>query len=87
MLVDRIVPWTGFFCNGHLFRVPRSWTGSVQMKSSMTFIRGNRYIERVKDNVKSCEVKRLKECALAFSDYKIILLKIEIPCYRYFSCS
>ena len=34
------------FCNVHLFRVLRSWTGSVQMKSSMTFIRGNRYIER-----------------------------------------
>ena len=29
-----------FFCNGHLFRVPRSWTGvsSFQMKSSMTFV-------------------------------------------------
>ena len=50
-----------------LYRVPRSWTGSVQMKSSMTFIRGNRCIEREKDNFKSCEViiKRLKECALA----------------------
>ena len=34
------------FCNFHLFRVPRSLTGSVQMKSSMTFIRGNRCIER-----------------------------------------
>ena len=28
--------------NVHLFRVTRSWTGSVQMKSSMAFIRGNR---------------------------------------------
>ena len=34
------------FCNVHLFRVPRSWTGSVQMKSRMTIIRGNRCIER-----------------------------------------
>ena len=41
------------FCNVHLFRVPHSWTGSVQMKSSMTFIRGNRYIGREKDNFKS----------------------------------
>ena len=37
------------------------------MKSSMTFIRGNRCIEREKDNVKSREVKRLKECALALN--------------------
>ena len=35
-----------FFGNLHLFCVPRSWTGSVQMKSSMAFIRGNRCIER-----------------------------------------
>ena len=36
-----------FFCgNAHLFYVPRSWTGSVQMKSSITFIRGNMCIER-----------------------------------------
>ena len=34
------------FCNVHLFRVPRSLIGSGQMKSSMTFIRGNRCIER-----------------------------------------
>ena len=65
--MDRIIPWTRFFCNVHLFRVPRSWTGSVQMKSSMTFIGGNRCIEREreKDNFKSREVKRLKECTLA----------------------
>ena len=30
------------FCNVHFFRAPRSWTGSVQMKSSMTFIRDNK---------------------------------------------
>ena len=46
------------FCNVHLFRVPRSWTGSVQMKSSMAFIRGNRCIEREKDTFKSRAVKR-----------------------------
>ena len=46
MLVVLILPWGFFFCNVHLFRVPRSWTGSVQMKSSMTFIRGDRCIER-----------------------------------------
>ena len=61
----RILPWGRFLCNVHLFRVPLSWTGSVQMKSSMTFIRGNRCIEREKDNFKSREVKPLKECALA----------------------
>ena len=44
------------FCNIHLFRVPHSWTGSVQMKSSMTFIRGNRCTEREKDTFKSREV-------------------------------
>ena len=59
-----------FFCNVHLFRVPRSWTGRFQMKSSMTFIRSNRCIEREKDNFKSREVKRLKECALALSSVK-----------------
>ena len=53
------------FCNVYLFRVPRSWTGTIQMKSSMTFIRGNRCIEREKDNFKICDVKRLKECAIA----------------------
>ena len=67
MLVDRILPWERFFGTVHLFRVPRSWTGTVQMKSSMAFIRGNRCIEREKDNFKSHEVKRLKECALALS--------------------
>ena len=57
------------FCNVHLFRVPDSWTCSVQMKSSMTFIRGNRCIEREKDTFKNDrEVKRLNECALALSD-------------------
>ena len=53
------------FCIVRLFRVPRSWTGIVQMKSSMTITRGNRCTEREKDNFKSREVKRLKECALA----------------------
>ena len=69
------VPSCGFesyrrliFCNDVLFRVPLSWTGSVQMKSSMTFIGGNRCIEREKDIFKNTrEVKRLKECALALS--------------------
>ena len=46
VLVVRILLWTRFFCNVHLVRVPRSWTGSVQMKSSMVFIQGNRCIER-----------------------------------------
>ena len=64
MLVVQVLPLTRFFCNAYLFRVPCSWTDSVQMKSSMTFIRGNRCIEREKDNFKSREVKRLKECAL-----------------------
>ena len=55
------------FCNVHLFRVPRSWTGSIQMKSGMTFIQGYRCIDRAKHNFKSSEVKRLKECALALN--------------------
>ena len=54
------------FCNVYLFRVPRSWSDSVQMKSSITFIRGNRCLEREKDNFKSRYVKRLKECASSF---------------------
>ena len=55
-------------CNVHLFSVPRSLTDSVQMKSSMTFIRGNRCIEREKDNFKNVgEVKRFKECTLALT--------------------
>ena len=39
------------------------WTLPVQLWG--TFIRGNRCIEREKDNSKSREVKHLKECALA----------------------
>ena len=65
VLVVRILPWIRIFCNVHLFRVPRSWTGGVEMKSSMTFIRGNSRIE--KDTFKSREVKCLKECALALT--------------------
>ena len=67
VLVVQILPWTRFVCHADLFRVPRSWAGSVQMKSSMTFIRCNRCIETGKDYFKSCEVKLLKECALALS--------------------
>ena len=52
----------------HLFHVPRSWTGNVQMKPSMTFIQGDMCIERENDNFKSCEVTRLKDCALALLD-------------------
>ena len=55
------------FCYVHLFRIPLSWNDSVQIKSSMSFIRGYRCIEREKDNFKSRKVKRLKECALALN--------------------
>ena len=60
------------FCDDHLYRVPLSRTGIVQMKSSMTFIGGNRCIEiereREKDIFKNGrEVKRLKVCALALN--------------------
>ena len=67
MLMVRILPWTRLICNIRLFCVPRIWTGSVQMKASKTFIRGNMCIEREreKNNFKSREVKRLKECTLA----------------------
>ena len=69
------VPSLGFesyrgqdFCNVHLFRISLRWTGCVYMKSSMTFIRGNRCIEREKDIFKNGrEVKRLKECVLALN--------------------
>ena len=54
------------FLNVHLFRVPRSWTSSVQMKPSMTFIRGNRCIEREKDNCKSRESKTFKGVRTSF---------------------
>ena len=42
------------------------------MKSSMTFIRGNRCIDREKDIFfeNGGEVKRLKECVLALRDLK-----------------
>ena len=66
------------FCNVHLFRVPRSWAGSVQMKSSMTFNRGKRFIERENDTFKSCEFKRLKECALALNT-----VRGQFPVYGY----
>ena len=49
VLVVQFLPWIRFLCNAYLFRIPRSWTGSVQMKSSMTFIRGNRCIERERE--------------------------------------
>ena len=76
VLVVLILPWTRFFCNVHLFCVPRSWTASVQMKSRMTFIQGYRCIEKEKDNFKSREVKRLKECALALTTVTIINGKV-----------
>ena len=38
------------FCYFRLFRVPRTWAGHIQMKSSMTFIRDKRCIESEKDN-------------------------------------
>ena len=52
-----------FFCNVHLFcvpfRIPLSWTGSVQMKSSMTFIRGNNAErERERESVRERERER-----------------------------
>ena len=59
------------FCNVHLFHVPCSWSGSVQMESNMTFVRGNRCIEREKDNIKSRVVKCLKECALALNEPRL----------------
>ena len=46
VLVVQILPLTRLFCNVHLFRVPHSWTDSVQMKPSMAFIQGNMCIER-----------------------------------------
>ena len=60
----------GIFGYVHLFHVPPSWTGSVQKKLSMTFILGNRYIEREKDYFKSRETNHLKECAQALRYYE-----------------
>ena len=45
----RILYELDFIDNVHLFRVPRGWTGSVQLKSSMPFIRSNRCIYTEKD--------------------------------------
>ena len=39
VLVVRIQPWIRMFCNVQLFLVPHSWNGSVQIKSSMAFIK------------------------------------------------
>ena len=61
------------FCNVHLFRVPRSWTGSVRKKSSMEFIRGNRFREREKGNFKGREVKHLKEFALVLRVFLVLV--------------
>ena len=50
------------FCYFRLVSVPRAWTGRIYMKSSMTFIRRNRCIEREgkKDTFKNDgDVKRL----------------------------
>ena len=84
MLVARILPWTRCFCNVDLFRVARSWTGGVQMKSSMTFIRGNRCIDREKDTFKSHEVKRLKECALALSQKGCVINPINYNFFQFY---
>ena len=85
MLVVRILLWTRFFCNVHLFRVPHSWTDSVQMKSSMTFIRGNMCIEReIQDTFNNGrEVKRLKECALALRSAAVMK---EVSVYYLHTC-
>ena len=40
------------FCNVHLFHGSRSWTGSGQVKPSMTFIRGKRCVEPRSKTVK-----------------------------------
>ena len=67
------------FCNVHMLRVPCSWTGSIQMKSNMTFIRGTRCIKKKKDNFKNGgEVKRLKGCTLALSMANENVLKLKI---------
>ena len=57
------------FCNVYFICAPRSWIGSVQMKSSMRSIRGNRCIEREREtyNFKSREVKCVKDCSLALN--------------------
>ena len=60
-----------FFCNVYLFSVPLSWTGSVKMKASMTFVRGNRGASREKDNFKCREVKPFKGVRTSFnSEYQ-----------------
>ena len=57
------------FCNVHLFRVPLSWTGGVQMKSSMTVIRGNRCIERETYFQKWPRSKTFKGVHTSFNSY------------------
>ena len=52
------------------------------MKSSMTFILGNRWIEREKYVLKNGrKVKRLKDCALALSE---IIVHFQVPGLRPF---
>ena len=41
---NRTVDKNFSFCYFRLFRVPRTWTGRIQMKSSMSFMRRNRCI-------------------------------------------
>ena len=90
VLVVRILPWIRIFCIVHLFRVPRSLTGSVQMKSNMIFIRGNRCIEKEKFTIKTVKFKRLKDCAQALTinmlpNKETTLLEISAV-YAYYTC-
>ena len=59
----------GHLIPSHIKRVMARWLQlwTCNLEDMRTFIRGNRCIEREKDNSKSREVKRLKDCALALN--------------------
>ena len=82
MLVVRILPWTRLFCNIHFIRVPRSWTGSVQMKSSMTFIRV-KGAQRERKIILKAAKKRLKECALPLKCFRTMRISTQISFFFY----
>ena len=74
--------WFGYylgkdFCSVHLFRGPRSWTDSVQMKSSMTIDAW-----REKDDFENREVKHFNECALALSCTSVKYMHLPRMIYR-----
>ena len=75
-----IVDKNFLFCNFSMFRAPGSLTGPIQMKSSMSCIRGSRRIERKKDNFRNVGVVQ-RQFELMWTSYKLFVygnVKIKI---------